>query len=41
MINILLKAFGLIQLILFVKYIIDEENKEEANETETEQRDPN
>jgi hypothetical protein len=38
MINILLKAFGLVQLILFVKYIVDEENKEESNETEIKQR---
>tara|TARA_B100000287_G_scaffold84245_1_gene76908 strand:- start:1678 stop:1800 length:123 start_codon:yes stop_codon:yes gene_type:complete len=34
MINVLLKLFGLLQLILFLNYIIEEENKKEEKNGE-------
>ncbi len=34
MINVLLKLFGLLQLILLIKYMVDEENKEEEKNGE-------
>jgi len=34
MINILLKLFGLLQLILIIKHILDEENKKEEKNGE-------
>ena len=34
MINVLLKVFGLLQLIFLIKYMVDEENKEEEKNGE-------
>ena len=34
MINVLLKLFGLLQLIFLIKYMVDEENKEEEKNGE-------
>ena len=34
MINVLLKLFGILQLIFLIKYMVDEENKEEEKNGE-------